>query len=162
MKTQVVKRKHLKCLDKIMTGLGMFQQDNLRVKSDLTFLNQVLQWFEKFCFQNLAKVSWLENKYDGIKLALAEGFTNAVRHAHENLPKETPIDIQVKLSEEGLEIRIWDFGEPFDPNTLPEPEPGTLQVGGYGWFLMRRIADRVIYERGQDQRNCLILITGKV
>lgn len=140
----------------------MFQQDSLRVKSDLIFLNQVLQWFEMFCFQNLGKVSWLEDKYDGIKLALAEGFTNAVRHAHVRLPKETPIDIQVKLSDRGLEIRIWDFGEPFDPNTLQEPEPGTLQVGGYGWFLMRRIADRVIYERGQDERNCLILIKEKV
>ncbi|MCL1474543.1 ATP-binding protein [Argonema antarcticum] len=147
----------------------MLQNNHLRVKSDLHSLNQVLQWFDRFCFQNKCKLSWLTDGSDRpnlaleeLKLALVEGFTNAVRHAHKGLPPETPIEIELNLWDECLEIRIWDRGEPFDPSTLPEYKPGTAQEGGVGWFLMRRIADEVLYKRSQDGRNCLILIKHKV
>jgi serine/threonine-protein kinase RsbW len=56
-----------------------------------------------------------------------------------------------------LEMRIWDYGKPFNPDAIAEPSPGTLQVGGYGWFLLRRLADRVVYERNAD-RNCLLIV----
>lgn len=147
----------------------MLQKNHLRVKSDLNSLNQVLQWFEQFCFQNRRELSWLADRsdrlnlaLDQLKLALDEGFTNAVRHAHEDLPPETPIDIELTLCDEGLEIRIWDRGGPFDPDTLEEFKPGTLQQGGVGWFLMRRLTDQVVYERDRDGKNCLILIKRKV
>ncbi|MFM6279319.1 MAG: ATP-binding protein, partial [Dolichospermum sp.] len=53
---------------------------------------------------------------------------------------------------------IWDYGKPFNPDVISEPVPGTLQVGGYGWFLLRRLADKVVYERDQDTRNCLLIV----
>jgi len=43
-----------------------------------------------------------------------EGFTNAVRHAHKNLPLETPIELEVMVLNEHLEVKILDWGEPFD------------------------------------------------
>ena len=46
-------------------------------------------------------------------LIFAEGFTNVVRHAHQNLPPTTLIDLEVKLFDDYLEIRIWDRGQPF-------------------------------------------------
>ena len=48
------------------------------------------------------------------QLAVAEGFTNAVRHAHKGLPLETPIKLEVTVFNERLEIKIWDYGQPFD------------------------------------------------
>ncbi|MEG3936651.1 ATP-binding protein [Microcoleus sp. S36b_A3] len=48
------------------------------------------------------------------KLATIEGFTNAVRHAHKNLPLETPINLEITVFSERLEVKIWDMGEPFD------------------------------------------------
>ncbi|MEG4086414.1 ATP-binding protein [Microcoleus sp. POL10_C6] len=48
------------------------------------------------------------------KLATIEGFTNAVRHAHKNLPLETPINLEITVFNERLEVNIWDMGEPFD------------------------------------------------
>ncbi|MEG4999698.1 ATP-binding protein [Microcoleus sp. B4-D4] len=48
------------------------------------------------------------------KLATIEGFTNAVRHAHKNLPFQTPIDLEITVFNERLEVKIWDMGEPFD------------------------------------------------
>lgn len=136
----------------------MLEQKRLRVQSDLKLLNQVQQWFENFCIQHLSQLSLSETQLYRLNLALAEGFTNAVRHAHQALPRETVIDIDLVLWSDRLEIRIWDRGKPFDPDALEEPEPGTLQEGGYGWFLLRRLADRVVYERAADGRNCLLIV----
>jgi len=47
-------------------------------------------------------------------LAVSEAFTNAVRHAHKNLPIETPFELEITVFNERLEIKIWDWGEPFD------------------------------------------------
>ena len=138
--------------------LSIVEQDHLTVKSELKYLNQVQEWFEDFCLQNLSQVGWSENQLYRLNLALAEGFTNAVRHAHHALPPETNIDIDLCLWADRLEIKIWDYGKPFNPDAIAEPEPGTLQVGGYGWFLLRRLADRVAYNRDADGRNCLLIV----
>ncbi len=134
------------------------QQDHLTVKSDLNLLTKVHQWFEQFCSQNLVQFGWSDSQLYRLNLALAEGFSNAVRHAHRDLPPETTIEIQVSLWIDRLEMRIWDYGKPFNPDAIAEPKPGTLQVGGYGWFLLRRLADHVTYERGADSRNCLLIV----
>lgn len=136
----------------------MFYQDRLTVNSDLTVLNQVQTWFEQFCLQHISGLTWSENQLYRLNLALAEGFTNAVRHAHHELPPDTTIDIELTLCRDRIEIRIWDRGKPFDPNILEEPEPGTLREGGYGWFLLRRLADTVTYQRFSDERNCLLIV----
>ncbi|BAZ31932.1 putative anti-sigma regulatory factor serine/threonine protein kinase [Cylindrospermum sp. NIES-4074] len=138
--------------------LSIVQQDHLTVQSELKLLNQVQQWFEQFCLRHLAQLGWSESQLYRLNLALAEGFTNAVRHAHRALPPETTIEIEVSLWNDRLEMRIWDYGKPFNPDAIAEPEPGTLQVGGYGWFLLRRLADHVVYERGADSRNCLLIV----
>lgn len=136
----------------------MLKQDHLTVYSNLEFLNQVQQWFEQFCLRHLPLLLWSDRELYRLNLALAEGFTNAVRHAHQSLPPETTIDIDLTLWTDRFEIRIWDKGKPFNPDAIKEPEPGTLQEGGYGWFLLRRLADRVVYERGEDGRNCLLIV----
>lgn len=133
----------------------MLKQDQLIVQSRLEDLTQVQQWFDRFC--SASQLPWLETVFDQVNLALAEGFTNAVRHAHKDLSPDTPIEIDLFLWKEKLEVQVWDMGQPFDPDKLPEPEPGTLKVGGYGWFLMRRLAD-VNYERDNLGRNCLRIV----
>lgn len=140
----------------------MLDQDHITVHSELKLLNHVQKWFEEFCLRHLAQLSWSESQLYRLNLALAEGFTNAVRHAHHFLPPETTIDIDLALSVERLEIRIWDQGKPFNPDALEEPKPGTLQEGGYGWFLLRRLADQVIYERAPSGRNCLLIVKYKI
>ncbi len=136
----------------------MLQREHLTVRSDLRVLTQVQEWFKLFCLRNSAKLFWLEGQLYPLNLALTEGFTNAVRHAHQELPSETKIEIDLFLWDDRMEIRIWDQGQPFDPDGLEEPQPGTLREGGYGWFLLRRLADKVRYERYQDGRNCLLIV----
>lgn len=138
--------------------LSIVQHDHLAVKSELKLLNYVQQWFEQFSLRYLSQLGWSQSQLYRLNLALAEGFTNAVRHAHSTLPPETTIEIEVSLWIDRLEMRIWDQGKPFNPDAIAEPQPGTLQVGGYGWFLLRRLADHVVYERSTDGKNCLLIL----
>lgn len=130
-------------------------------QSDLRFLAQLQRLFEEFCQQHPILVQWDTTQRYRFKLAMVEGFSNTVRHAHQYLPADTEIEIEIALQvtpqAAQLTFRMWDRGAPFDPTQLDEPEPGTLQLGGYGWFLLRRLCDRVTYDRGEDNRNCLTI-----
>ncbi|MEB3281012.1 MAG: ATP-binding protein [Lyngbya sp.] len=81
----------------------------LQVNSDLAVLEDVLAWYQQLENQPIPKPIWWP-----CQIALAEGFTNAVNHAHKNLPCTTPIDLQVTVFNESVEIYIWDYGQPFD------------------------------------------------
>jgi len=74
------------------------------------------------------------------------------------MPADTDIIIKLDLYRDRVEIRILDQGAPFNPELLPEPQPGELLDSGYGWFLLRRLADQVTYQRLQDGRNCLSIV----
>ncbi|MBD0336538.1 MAG: anti-sigma regulatory factor [Cyanobacteria bacterium Co-bin13] len=134
------------------------KQEHLVVSSRLDVLNQVQYWFKDVCHSSDTDTTWVSNYVDRLTIALTEGFTNAVRHAHAELPPDTTIDIDLSFARDRIEIRIWDHGQPFNPEELQEPEPGALLEGGYGWFLLRRLADRVTYQRVKDGRNCLSIV----
>lgn len=81
----------------------------LEVNTDLTALEGVLKWYDQLQDLPIPESVWMQGQ-----LAVAEGFTNAVRHAHKDLPLETPIKLEVTVFNERLEIKIWDYGQPFD------------------------------------------------
>jgi serine/threonine-protein kinase RsbW len=85
------------------------QKISLKLNSDLKAVSQVLWWMEQ-----LESLPIPETVLYQCKLATIEGFTNAVRHAHKNLPLETPIELEITVFREHLEIAIWDCGKPFD------------------------------------------------
>ena len=67
---------------------------------------------------------------------MSEACTNAVRHAHKNLPRETRIDLEITVFNERLEIQIWDRGKPFDfkaklKEELPEESPFSLSEDNF-------------------------------
>ena len=134
------------------------RREHLQVDSKLDVVAQVQLWFRDTCRSLEGESAWVGSHCDRLALALTEGFTNAVRHAHAHLPPETGIDIDLALDTDKVEIRIWDHGDPFNPELLPEPKPGELLDSGYGWFLLRRLADKVTYQRSQDGRNCLSIV----
>jgi len=140
-----------------ITDQKHLKQFQLQVKTNLEALVDVLQWFERVTKPLLPeKCRWQ------CKLALSEGFTNTVRYAHQNLPPTTPIDIEVNLLSGYLEIRIWDWGEPFDLNAklnaLRQSQDDPLEKeSDRGLFFMKELTDELLYLRMSDSRNCLIL-----
>ncbi|MDJ0516165.1 MAG: ATP-binding protein [Trichodesmium sp. MO_231.B1] len=136
--------------------LPKFHQADLQVCSDLGENDKVLSWFEQLHQAPIPKKVWLE-----CELALAEGFTNATRHAHKYLPRETLIDIEVTIYTNYLEIKIWDCGQPFDLLEWLKQQPTQTDIfagGGRGIKLMYAIANDISYTRTSDNRNCLLIV----
>lgn len=135
------------------------KQAHLKVGTDLNAVTEVLQWFEETTLPLLPQSFGSESQ-----LALVEGFTNAVRHAHHDLPPTTPIELEVKVFPDRLEMRIWDKGQPFDMHTKleflrqEELELDPLdKEGGRGLLFIDRLTDELAYERLSDDRNCLMM-----
>jgi serine/threonine-protein kinase RsbW len=126
---------------------------SLQVLSNLQALATVLVWFEHF-----SPVFGSQEDWEKCRIALAEGFTNAVKHAHETLPPETPIALEAFCSDVAVEIRIWDHGPVFDLDrylaALPQKSSQDAE-SGRGLRLIREIADHFSYDRTEDGRNCL-------
>jgi serine/threonine-protein kinase RsbW len=127
----------------------------IEIQTDPKELKSVLSWFDQFQASPIPHNIWLQ-----CQLALIEGFTNAVRHAHAGLPATTPISIEVAVSDRTVDIRIWDRGPGFDLATVlrhkisvntPESE------GGRGLKIMYLVADRLTYEPSPGSGNCLHL-----
>lgn len=140
-----------------MTKERELQHFHLRVKTELEALKEVLQWFETVIFPSLPqKTGWQ------CEVALVEAFTNAVRHAHYNLPSTTPIDLEVKIFPNFLEMRIWDSGKPFDlkaklqANSDPSISP-LEKEGGRGLQFMEKLTDDLQYLNLPNRRNCLLM-----
>jgi serine/threonine-protein kinase RsbW len=135
----------------------LHKQFRLRVKSNLEALVEVLQWFDRMTQSFVSeKCRW------ACKLALAEGFTNTVRYAHQDLPKTTPIDIEVYIFNNCLEIRIWDWGLPFDLHAKLEalrdsPNDPLEKESDRGLFFMQELTDDLQYIRASEKRNCLVM-----
>lgn len=135
----------------------VLQESHLRVETDLDAVTEVLEWFEQFTSPLLSPEFCHK-----CQLALVEGFTNAVRHAHHDLPKTTPIDLELQLFTKYLEMRIWDWGEPFDwqakLDALCHEDIDPLEkTGGRGLMFMKQLTDEVSYVRLSNEQNCLLM-----
>ena len=143
----------------------MLQNYHIQVNSDIYALAQLQEWFKQF--QNLLpRPTWMQ-----CNLVLVEVFTNVVSYAHEGMDKETPIDIEITLhgTEKFLELRIWDFGEPFDLQAEIEKANRETQknkdfenvddipTGGRGLMIATTVADDIHYEVADDGRNCFVM-----
>ncbi|MEG4998200.1 ATP-binding protein [Microcoleus sp. B4-D4] len=85
------------------------QHMSLQVNTEVNALTIVMDWFEQLKDLSLPNEVWFQ-----FQLALAEGFINAVRHAHKNLPVETPVQLEITVFDGHLELKIWDCGPSFD------------------------------------------------
>lgn len=133
-----------------------FKPSIKQVPTDLKALEPLLSWFEQLNQPSIPRKVWIQ-----CQLALAEGFTNAVRHAHKDLPRQSPIDIEVTLFPQSLELRIWDQGPPFDLEQRlrnQEQKVDKDKGGGRGIAILQKIADKLSYTRTDDNRNCLLIV----
>lgn len=137
----------------VAVPLNVLKQSTYTTKTDPEDLKDVLSWFDAFHNLPIPQEDWLQ-----CQLALIEGFTNVVRHAHRELPYETPITIEVTVTTDYFDMKIWDYGPGFDFHTMLDQKLATTTAdseNGRGLRIMYRVADVVEYVRTIDQRNCL-------
>lgn len=143
----------------------MLEKYHIQVNSDIYALAKLQEWFQQF--QNLLpKPTWMQ-----CNLVLVEVFTNVVSYAHEGMPEDTPIDIEIAIDKTAyfLEMKIWDFGEPFDLQAEIERAAMESQknknfesiddipTGGRGLIIAKTIADELRYDILPDGRNCFVM-----
>jgi serine/threonine-protein kinase RsbW len=134
----------------------MPQKNHLQVNTDLNSLAQVLSWFDQLDRQSVPEIIWLQ-----CRIALAEGFTNAARHAHKDKSLETPIDVEVVIFTQYLKIQIWDYGDSFNLEQKLRDIPEQVDENdesGRGLRLMQKIADHLSYVRVSDNQNYLSIV----
>jgi serine/threonine-protein kinase RsbW len=81
-----------------------------------------------------------------VELAAHEIGTNIVDHAYGSTT-DGRIDVTLTLSGAGssLIVDLRDTGCAFDPDAVPKPALGEIQIHGYGLFLARELMDTVEY-----------------
>jgi serine/threonine-protein kinase RsbW len=85
-----------------------------------------------------------EEYLDGIRLAVGEAASNAVRHGCGG-NEELKVNVECSTDGQTLVVEIRDPGPGFDPGAVPVPLVGELQEGGMGIHFMRLTMDEVTY-----------------
>jgi len=137
------------------------QVHRFTVNTDIYMLSKVQDWFESFQ-SAIPYLIWVQ-----CNLVLVEAFTNVVEHAHQDLPPDTPIDIEFTIRPHEVELWVWDYGKPFDLKAQLEislkkhsayESIDEIPTGGRGLMIAHSIADTLLYERQPNQRNCFIFV----
>lgn len=94
------------------------------------------------------------------EVVLAEILNNIVEHAY-CCHRPGRLVVQIVPEDGVMVVSVEDDGAPMPEQTLPSGEPQNLAVdlhdlpeGGFGWFLIRELAEDLKYER-RDGRNRL-------
>ena len=89
------------------------------------------------------------------EIVLAEVLNNIVEHAYADQPGE--IRVEVRRGTAGIRCQIRDRGRPM-PGDMPPlghlrpmAEGDDLPEGGFGWFLIRALAQDLTYARDGDE-----------
>lgn len=109
--------------------------------SDLTQLPSVWAFVTKLCNSALGDSDKLCVE---MQLAVNEAFCNIVQHGYKG-SKEHAITMKGKLLSNGVRIDICDWGEEFDPGKIKMPKLDGEQESGFGFFIIRQIADQLTY-----------------
>jgi serine/threonine-protein kinase RsbW len=83
-----------------------------------------------------------------INMAVRESVANAIEHGNKYDPQKS-VDIRFTIGVDALRVTVRDYGEGFEPSTLPDPlDPNNLlNPAGRGILYMRTFMDRVDYDR---------------
>lgn len=117
----------------------------LVIKSRQEDISKVETFVEDILKQN--NVS--EESYGNILISVIEGVNNAINHGNKaDETKEVELSYHISDNKKNIVFKIKDEGNGFDYNNLPDPTaPENIEnLGGRGVFLMKQLADMVIFE----------------
>ncbi len=99
--------------------------------------------------QGLAReAGYDDHAIDHLGMAVRETMVNAVTHGN-NYSRDKSVRFAVRVEDDGLNIRIQDEGEGFDPEEVPDPTApeNLLKASGRGLLLMRALVDEFVVKR---------------
>lgn len=127
----------------------------LTLPNDINTISQLSEFVDAICEEAAVDMATTME----LNLALEEAVVNVMSYAY---PEGTVGTVVISAQNDGRQLvfTLSDSGKPFDPTAKAEVDT-TLSaeerpIGGLGIHLIRRIMDRVAYER-RDNRNILTL-----
>jgi len=90
-----------------------------------------------------------EERLHDLSVALSEALSNAAVHGN-RLAAHQPVEIRVEVEpKRRVVVEVRDAGEGFDRRRLGDPthDARVLEDNGRGVFLMKRLSDRLEYNR---------------
>ncbi len=120
---------------------GIIQQ--IELSSNLESLSQIENFIDDVCEQ----YQFGEDHYGNILIALTEAINNAITHGNKLNP-DKKVNLNMETTTSDVEFTIKDEGTGFDVDAVPDPTlPENLEkISGRGIFLMKSLADNVIFE----------------
>jgi anti-sigma regulatory factor (Ser/Thr protein kinase) len=95
-----------------------------------------------------------------LQLAVDEACSNVIEHGYGGRGGE--IEVTIEPTEDGIQVMMRDWGNPFDPDAVPIPDVTAplenRKLGGLGLFLMRKMMDDVRFEFDRQQGNTLTMM----
>jgi serine/threonine-protein kinase RsbW len=84
-----------------------------------------------------------------IALCVNEAIANIIRHAYEGAT-DMPIELSAELKDDAIHIRIRDWGNGVNPESLPPKPRDPLTPGGLGLICLRSMMDRTVFTPQPD------------
>jgi serine/threonine-protein kinase RsbW len=98
--------------------------------------------------------------YGKILIATIEAVNNSIVHGNKLDPQKN-VEINIYFENSNLRINITDQGKGFDYNKVPDPTiPANIEnISGRGVFLMRKLADNLIFNETGTQVELIFKIS---
>ena len=132
----------------------------LEVSSDLAELARVRAFVRRFC-QDLPGSALDEDRTSQLELAVNEAVSNIIRHAYHGRTDQQ-IQVETELFTDRISIRLYHWGEAFDPKTVRPPAFDGSREGGFGVYIIAQSVDAVRYSRDGQGRNCICLVKNRI
>ena len=96
-----------------------------------------------------------------VQLAVDEACSNIIEHAYGS-EAHGVIECSLDVSAGALTIVLRDYGDPFDPESVPKPDvEASLEErtgGGLGLYFIRHLMDDVEFEFDREEGNRLTMV----
>lgn len=125
--------------------------EELKLPSDYNALVDVENLVDRIC----SGLGVEEEAYGNVLIAVTEAVNNAIQHGNE-LQRDLFVNVAVGDKKEEFCFNIEDEGKGFNFSDLPDPTApeNILKESGRGIFLMKNLADEVVYN---DVGNSVII-----
>jgi serine/threonine-protein kinase RsbW len=114
-----------------------------------------LEKLQKFIANFASTQGYSDKRILEIELSCEEALVNIINYAYPNEGRGD-VEINCKIDQEGgFIIELIDSGQPFDPNSPPDPDIkeniSDRRIGGLGNVLIKKFVDEIKYKRYQNK-----------
>ncbi len=121
---------------------------SLKVPAFKEFVTPISHFIREILERIGDKNSSLKNVCYDIMLICQEACSNIVKHAYGE--EKDDIEILMNIYDDRIVLRIRDKGKGFDLSEIEDPNPFLLKPGGYGLYIIKKLADEVSYKKHGD------------